>query len=438
MKRIFLALSLILSLTMVSAQPRTPEDAQKAITKAQAATDDAKKATKPDTWIKLAKAYVDAYDQPTKDIQPGMQQVLVKQALKTQQMIGTSELTGPQGTYVVESYADKDLYYNPAGGLEFFRVTKPAVEGDLLGSAISALEKAKELDVKGSKSETLTVMMNDIHDKIANQALYEYYVGNFASSAEFFKKAVECQASPVLGKVDSVDIYYAALMLNESGNKAEAIEYFKKCLDMGYYQEGNTFSNLADIYRQEGNDEARKEVLEEGFLKFPENKFILTNIINYYVDADEDTEKLFTLLHKAQEIDPQNPYLYYAEAQVFEKLKDIDNAAAFYRKSYEMNNEYLWGMYGMGALYYNTFLDLQEQAAKADDAQYAILEKQMEQMLRNAVEPFEIAFDNTKDPEMKEACARPLKTICFIFREEPEFKDRYEKYNGYLNSLNGE
>ena len=62
----------------------------------------------------------------------------------------------------------------------------------------------------------------------------------------------------------------------------------------------------------------------------------------------------------------------------------------------------------------------------------------MEESLRNAVEPFETAFDNTNDQELKIACAEPLKTICFIFREDPKYMEKYEKYNSFLNTLKGE
>ena len=150
MKRILIALTLILSLTMAGAQPKNAADALKAVTKAETAAADAKKAAKPATWIALAKAYVDAYEQPTKNILTGTPQSEVKLFLKDQQVQGTSEKKGAEATYTVESYADKDLYYNSDGILELYLVTKPAVEGDLLGKAIDALDNAVKVDAKGA------------------------------------------------------------------------------------------------------------------------------------------------------------------------------------------------------------------------------------------------------------------------------------------------
>ena len=440
MKKILIALSLILSLTMVSAQPKNAADAQKAVEKAVAAAADAKKATKPATWIALAKAYVDAYEQPSKNILTNTAQADVKLFLKGQQVLETFEKKGAEGVYMVERYADKDLYYNEGGILEFFIVTKPVLEGDILGKAIDALVKARENDPKDSKAKDINAMMQDIHQKLSNEALSEYLSGDFAKAADLFKESTECAANPLLGEVDSLNTYYTALVSNMAGKKEQAIAFYQKCLDMGFYQDGNTFSNLAEVYHSLSDDANRKATLEQGFVKFPENNGILIGLINLYMESGDDTAKLFDLLHSAQAIDPNNASLYYAEAEVYNKLKDIDNAEIFYRKSYEIDPNYLYGMYGLGALYFNHFIDLRDKASnELDDAKYMALEKQMEESLEKAVEPFEIAFDNTQDPDLKTACAEPLKTICFIFRDrDDKYMQRYEKYNSYLKALEGE
>ena len=439
MKKIFIALSLILSLTMVNAQPKNAVEVQKAVEKAEAAAADAKKADKPATWIALAKAYVEAYEQPSKNILTGTPQTEVKLFLKGQPVLSTSQKQGAEGTYTVDSYADKDLYYNEMGILEFYLVTKPAIEGDVLAKAVNALEKAKAVDPKGSKAKDINTMIQDIHQKLANEALSEYLAGNFPASAKLFKQTADVAANPLMGQTDSLNTYYTALVSNMAGEKEQAIAYYQKCIDMGYFQNGNTFSNLAEVYHSLGDDASRKAALEQGFVKFPENNGILIGLINLYMETNEDPAKLFDLLHTAQSLDPKNASLYYAEAEVYNKLKDLENAEIYYRKSYEIDPNYLYGMYGLGALYYNNFVDLREKASnELDDAKYAALEKQMEESLRNAVEPFETAFDNTKDQELKIACAEPLKTICFIFREDPKYMEKYEKYNSFLNTLKGE
>ena len=434
MKRILIALSLILSLTMVSAQPKNAADALKAVNKAEAAAADAKKAAKPATWVSLAKAYIDAYEQPSRNILTGTPQQEVKLFLKEQQIMGTSEKKGAEGVYSVDSYADKDLYYNEGGILEFFLVTKPAVEGDLLGKAIDALGKAKEVDPKDSKGKDILAMMEDIHGKISNEALSEYLAGNFEKASGLFKKAAECAANPILNKVDSTNTYYTALVSNMAGKKEQAVEFYKKCLDMGYYQNGFAFANLAETYRAMGDNDACKAVLEEGFVKFPENSNILIGLINQYMDSKDDTGKLFDLIHSAQELDPKNASLFYVEANVYKQLGDFENAVKLYKKSAEVDPNYVFGPLGLGVLYYDQAIDLQTKASEElDDNKYMALVKEMDETLEKAIDPFEAAFAKTTDKEIKGAVAEYLKNIYFRLREKnPSYEELSKKYDSFL------
>ena len=61
MKRILIALAVLFSVQLADAQV-TPDAARKALDKAIEATRNEKKAAKPDTWLKLAAAYMDAYN----------------------------------------------------------------------------------------------------------------------------------------------------------------------------------------------------------------------------------------------------------------------------------------------------------------------------------------------------------------------------------------
>ena len=60
MKRILFALALIASVSIAHAQVKPAADIQKAIAKAEAVAQNAKKAANPDTWIKIGQAYQNA------------------------------------------------------------------------------------------------------------------------------------------------------------------------------------------------------------------------------------------------------------------------------------------------------------------------------------------------------------------------------------------
>ena len=64
MKKILLAIAVLLTVQLADAQVKSPDAAKKAVEAAEAAANDAKKATKVATWLKLATAYMDAYNAP--------------------------------------------------------------------------------------------------------------------------------------------------------------------------------------------------------------------------------------------------------------------------------------------------------------------------------------------------------------------------------------
>lgn len=435
MKKILIALTLILSLTIAGAQPKNAADAQKAITKAQTAAADAKKAAKPATWISLAKAYIEAYDQPGRNILTGTPQQEVKLFLKDQKVLSTAQKEGAEhAVYTVDSYADKDLYYNSDGILELFLVTKPAAEGDLLGEAIKALDKATEVDAKGSKAKDIKEMMSDIHTKLGNEAYYEYMAGNFTKAAELFKKTAECAADPIIGETDSLNTYYTALVSSMAGNKDQAIEFYKKCIDKGIFQKGFVFSNLAEIYRDRGDKELWKSTLENGFTQYPESESIMIGLINYYIENQEDPGRLFDLLHATQQLNPNNASLYYVEGNVYKQLNDTDNAAKCYMKATETDPNYFFGPFGLGDLYYNKAIEIQNKASEeVDDNKYFALVKELDETLEKAIAPFEQAFNMTQDKELQTVVAEYLKNIYFRLRDKnPEYEALSKKYEAFL------
>jgi len=431
MKKILIALSLILCVTMVSAQPKNAEEAKKAVDKALEATKDVKKAEKADTWYKLAQAYINAYDQPSRNVTTGIPQTEVKLLIKEQQVLGSEERKGAEETYSVDMYANKDLYYGPNGVLEFFIVTKPALDCDMLGEAEKALAKTVALDPKGSKTKDVELLYNDIHSKYANEGIANYLAGKFEKSAELFEKAANCsETASTIKKFDGTNSYYAALVAQMAGKKEAAIKFYKKCAAEGFYQEGGVFSNLAEIYRQDQDTTSWKATLEEGFQKYPQSQGVLVGLINLYRECGDDPQKVFTLLHAAQENEPENASLYYVEGDVYKQLGDVENAAKLYDKSYEINPKYVFGILSKGVLYYEQAVKLQDEAnAEMDDNKYLALIQKMDDTLLAAVEPFEKAYSISEDPDIKRGVAEYLKNIFFRFRDKgDEYKQQFEKY----------
>ena len=431
MKRILIALAVLLSVQVADAQTKAPEAAKKAVESAVAASKDAKKGAKLATWTKLATAYMDAYNAPTGSAWLGASKQELQIIMAGQKPVSVENVVVGGEQLTKEVYADKEFYFNAAGQLVIMNVTKPVVE-DALAGALEAYKKAAELDVKKSKSQDISEGIANISRKYLDEGMNQYQFGNLAGASELFEKAAAASECEPYAKLDAMALYYAGFTAWANKDYARAKNFFEKCLSVEYYYDnGEVYAKLADVYTNLGDAKKGAETLEQGFVKFPQSQSILIGLINYYISSGDDTDRLFVLIDEAKKNEPNNASLYYVEGNIYKELKNVEKAVESYYKCADINPEYEFGYIGAGILYYDLAIELQEKAgAELDDAKYNELVKQMEQALMNALEPFEKAYNITKDNQLKVSIAEYLKNIYYRFSSNgPEYEAGYKKYN---------
>lgn len=435
MKRILIALAVLFSVQLADAQV-TPGAARKALDKAIEATRNEKKAAKPDTWLKLAAAYMDAYNAPMASAWIGAQRQELQLIMKDQKPRSVESVVLGGEPCTKEVYADKEFYFNQNGQLVLINVTKPVVK-DALDGALSAYKKAWEVDVKQSKAKKIAAELDVLAKKYLDEGMNSYMFENYADASQKFEKAADAAGAAPLSKVDSTAIYNAGFTAWMVKDYPRAKAFFEKCLAVNYYYEdGEVFAKLADVNKNLGDSEGARIALEEGFSKFPQSQSILIGLINYYVESGQDTDRLFELINKAKANEPNNASLYYVEGNIYKELKNIEKAVESYYKCADINPEYEFGYIGAGILYYELAIELQEKAsAELDDAKYNELIGQLEQALKNALDPFEKAYTVSKDNQLKVSVAEYLKNIYYRFSSNgPEYEAGYKKYNEVVKS----
>lgn len=435
MKKFLLIIS---ALTLVlTAGAQTKESVIKGIEKAQATAENPKKATNPTTWIKLADAYVDAYTFSQGGVWIGAQAMEAKLVLKGQQVLSSEVKNYSGADYTVDTYEDKALYYNAQGLLEVIQILKPVVDQPL-EKAYDAYIKAYEVDVKGSKKEDIAEKLIALRDKYINEAMGAYTIGDIKTANQYFESSLKVYDNPVVERVDSMIVYYTAVTFNMLEDKENAAKYFNKCKEINYHQEGDVFSALAEIYKAQGDVEKAKATLNEGFAIYPTSQGILVSLINIYLETNDDPNKVLELIRTAQNNEPTNASLHYAEGNVYKNLKDIDNAIKCYYKSYEIDPTYVFGIYTVGSTYYDRAIEIQEEINNLDVNDIETYDKllaEFEQCLINAIDPFEKAFAATNDKEFQLAIADGLKQIYFRFRDkDPKYQEGFDKYNAFLEA----
>ena len=436
MKRILIALAVLLSVQVADAQTKTPEAAKKAVESAEAAAANPKKAAKLATWTKLASAYMDAYSAPAGAAWLGASKQELQILMGNQKPISTENVVVAGDQLVKEVYADKEFYYNVNGQLAIINVTKPVVE-DVLAKAAEAYKKAGELDVKGSKSKDIMAGLANVASKYIDDGMNCYQFGDLAKASQLFEKAVNVSAMAPLSKVDTTALYNAAYTAWAGKDYERAKNFFERCLAANYYYDGGeVFAKLGDVYTNLGDAKKGAETLEQGFVKFPQSQSILIGLINYYMTSGENTDRLFSLIDEAKKNEPNNASLYYVEGNIYKELKNIEKAVESYYKCAEINPEYEFGYIGAGILYYELAIELQEKAGnELDDNKYNELVGQLEQALKDALDPFEKAYAVSKDDQLKVSVAEYLKNIYYRFYSNgPEYEAGYKKYDEVVKS----
>ena len=435
-----MALALVLAVQAADAQVKSPEAAKKSLDSAIAASKDAKKAAKVATWTKLASAYMDAYNAPAGSAWVGASKAELQLIMGSEKPLSVESAVLGGEPCTKEVYANKDLYFNQNGQLVMIYVTKPVVE-DALAGACQAYAQAYEVDLKKSKLKDITAGLENVAKKYYEDGMNKYMLDDLAGASELFGKAAEASAVAPLSKVDTTALYNAGFTAWMVKDLANAKKYFEACIDAQYYYEGGeVFAKLADVYSQLDNKTAARDILEAGFTKFPQSQSILIGLINYYLTNNEDPNRLFELITLAKANEPNNASLYYVEGNIYVELRKADpengdtyiaKAAEAYDACSTINPEYEFGHIGKGIMYYNIAIELQEKAAaELDDAKWVQLNKQFSEALKNALEPFEKAYAVSKDNGLKVNVAEYLKNIYYRFSSDgPEWEEGYKKYN---------
>ena len=443
MKRILIALALVLSLQVADAQVKSPAAVKKAVEAAEVAAQDPKKNTKTATWLKLAEAYVNAYTNPAGIGWVGASKQELQMLMAGQQPLSVEQVEVAGAPYTKEVYASCNYYFNAAGVLEIIEVTAPLYE-DPLENARVAYYEANKVDAKQAKLKDVNAGLEDIARKYINDAFNSYQFGNLAGASVLFEKAAKAAATEPLCKVDTTAVYNAGFTAWMAQDYERAKAFFLECLEVPYYHEdGEVFSKLADVYAKLGDKAMTVETLEKGFTQFPQSQSILIGLINYYLENKESPERLFELIAMAKQNEPNNASLYYVEGNIYNELRqatkdDEAKAAEYLAKAVEayeacegVNAAYEFGHIGKGVMFYNYAIEIQEKAnLEFDDKKYMALVEQFEEALMNALEPFEKAYAVSADSNLKVSIAEYLKNIYYRFVSKGgEYEAGYNKYN---------
>jgi tetratricopeptide (TPR) repeat protein len=222
-----------------------------------------------------------------------------------------------------------------------------------LKKAWESYQKAIQLDEKKKVQKTIEIYLPMLNADFINAAVEEFKKQEFKSAMEYFDYALKVGEDPVFnGAIDTSILYNAGLSAYNGKIWNKAIEYLTKAKDMGYGG-GAAYVLLKNAYLEKGDTLTGLKVLQEGFQKYPTDKAVIFELINYYLLVEDNSQAAIDYINKAMSQDPENASLYFAKGLALDKLGKHEEAIAAYKLSIEKDPKYLNAYYNLGAMIFN-------------------------------------------------------------------------------------
>lgn len=242
-------------------------------------------------------------------------------------------------------------------------------------------ELAEENDEFADEAKSLILVCAE---QYYNKGVALYNDQDYENSMVAFSESAEINES--VGRVDSLATYNAALCAEFAGLKESAIVYYRKLVEIKYYQP-TIFTSLAELEKAEGDTVAAMEYIKMGREVYPDNFNLIIAETNIYLSAG-DKDKAMELLQLAIKQDDSNPTLFFAVGTNYDQMGNFEEAENNYKSAIVLDPEYFDANYNLGALYVNKAIELLAQANALpldEEAEYNALKDEANKLLENSL-----------------------------------------------------
>lgn len=228
-----------------------------------------------------------------------------------------------------------------------------ALHASPLAEAANAYQQVLKYDIKKDFPEATSGLMY-CANSFMNAGVAFFNEKNYSSAIEYFEKSISINKES-FKILDSNAIFNAALAADRGNMNDKAKAFMQQLIDMNYggaADGSRNYSMLAAIYKREGNTEKFMSTIQAGRKAFPNDKDLIIEELNYYLENKKDKEALSNL-ELAIQNDPNNATLHFALGTIYDRLDQFENAVKAYKKAIEVKQDYFDALYNLGALYFN-------------------------------------------------------------------------------------
>ena len=331
--------------------------------------------------------------------------------------------------------------------------TNQRIRDKYVVKAIDAYLKTAELDelpdekgkVKPKYTKELKTNLENYSRQLILEGSNNYNEGvkndnadDFVKAIELWEKYLEAPSYPLLKSsgLEKDSLYneikfYVVNAANRVGMKHKAIKYMEELKDAGY-QEQNMYQWLYEEYKTAGDTAAFVKTLLDGLKRFPNDKFLVGNLINYYIHASK-LDDAVTYLDDAIAKDPGNAQYYAVKGNILLNGKqDFDGAIKLFLKTEELDPSSFLAQTGLGLTYVARGQDISNKANAIKDNQLYLNE------IKRAKEEFAKAIPYLeKARTLQPADVDNLNVLKALYLRLERGAD-YEKIDAEIKILNGQ
>lgn len=315
------------------------------------------------------------------------------------------------------------------GVIDSYEETEKIHENSL-AEALKSVQKAEELDAEKKATKKIVAAYTRLKPLFEREGLEYYIKDDFKKSFASFESAVNINKKEILGAtIDTTIVYNTGMIASKAELPEKSIEYYELARSYNY-PEPALYVFLKAKYWETGDTAKGVQALEQGFEMYPDDSDIVIELINFYLLEDKADEAL-EYIKIAQEKDPSNISLIFAEATLYDKKGDFEKAIEIYQLTTEKDPSYFNGYFNLGVVYFNQAQKLYESAADIrDNDEYNKQIEKADALLLKSVEPMEKCRE-LKPEDM--SVLDVLKTIYYRLRnDDPSYMEKYNEVRELL------
>ena len=302
-----------------------------------------------------------------------------------------------------------------------------ALEQDPMTKAIESYKKSLELDEKGRMANFFKLQAPGLQNACINKGVEGFQTKDYASALKYFELSLEVGKFPGLDEIiDTSLMFNAGIAAFNAEEYEKAIEHFGNSVKYGY-GDGNPYVLMKNSYMELGDTVGAIDALKKGMSEFPENNFIVIELVNYYLGANKAEEAL-QYIEIAKKKDPENPSLYFAEGNLLEKVNRKEDAFNAYTTATEKDPGYKDAYYNLGVMFFNNAVELNDKAQEITNAdEYKKAKEEIDEEFKKAIPYLEKALELEPDNTTTMKTLQSLYTWLNMEDKAAEMKSRYDK-----------